>query len=274
MSLHSETLNIHQKGELIYITFPLFDRHGVRHAFTTRKGGVSEGMYASFNTGFNNGDSYDAVYKNFRRLCVEIGIDERSLVFGKQTHTNNIRTVSPEDIGKGIVKPLDYTDVDGLISNLPGVGLVTQYADCTPLAFFDPKKQVIATSHAGWRGTVKEIGRVTVERMTAEFGCSPDDIIAGIGPCIGQCCYEVDGPVVEGFDAIDYLNNDDFLTPKGNGKYMLDLKEANRLILLNAGIRPENIDVADLCTCCCHEYLHSHRYTGGKRGNLGLIISL
>ena len=274
MSLHSEKLNIHQNGELTYITFPLFDRFGIKHAFTTRKGGVSKGMYASFNTGFNNGDSREAVYENFRRLCSEIGVDERRLVFGKQTHTNNVRTVSPDDIGKGIVKPLDYDDVDGLVSNLPNVGLVTQYADCVPLLFFDPVKRVIATSHAGWRGTVKEIGAVTVARMEAEFGCRAEDVIAGIGPCIGQCCYEVDAPVVEGFDAIGYVDNDTILFPKGNGKYMLDLKEANRQILLHAGIKPENIDVADLCTCCCHEYLHSHRYTGGKRGNLGLIISL
>ena len=274
MKLKSKTLNIHQVGDLVYITFPLFEKHGIKHAFTTKLGGVSEGMYATFNTGFQNGDKYEAVYENFRRLCSAIGIDERRLVFGKQTHTNNVRTVSTEDIGKGIVKPLDYDNVDGLVSNLANVGLVTQYADCTPLMFYDPENRVIATSHAGWRGTVAEIGKVTVEKMAREFGSKPENIIAAIGPSISQCCYEVDDPVVSAFKKIEYLNTDDFLKDKGNGKYMLDLKTANRNILINAGIRPKNIDIADLCTCCEHEYLHSHRYTGGKRGNLGLIISL
>ena len=133
--------------------------------FTTRKGGASVGQYASFNTGFQNGDSYEAVYENFRRICSAINIDEKRLVFGKQTHTNNVRCVTNDDIGKGIIKPLDYDNVDGLISNLHGVGLVTQYADCTPLMFCDTKKRVIATSHAGWRGTAAQIGKVTVDKM-------------------------------------------------------------------------------------------------------------
>lgn len=272
--LTSKTLNVNKKGELIYITFPLFEKYGVKHAFTTRHGGASTGMYASFNTGFTNGDRYEDVYENFRRLCDAIGIDEKRLVFGKQTHTNNVRVVSEADVGKGIVKELDYNDVDGLVSNLPQVGLVTQYADCVPLMFYDPKNKVIATSHAGWRGTAAQIGRVTVETMKNTFGSDPADIIAGIGPCIGQCCYEVDAPVYNAFAAIDYLKLNTFFEDKKDGKYMLNLKEANRQILVNAGIRPENIDVADLCTCCNHEHLHSHRYTGGKRGNLGLIIAL
>lgn len=272
MNLKSKILNIHKKGELIYITFPLFDRFGIKHAFTTRMGGVSVGQYASFNTGFTNGDKHEAVYENFHRLCSALGIDEKRLVFAKQTHTNNVKAVTKEDIGKGIVKTLDYTDVDGLVSNLENVGLVTQYADCVPLMFCDVKNHVIATSHAGWRGTALQIGRVTVEKMISEFGCSADNIIAAIGPCIGKCCYEVDNPVYDAFERIGYLNMASIFEPLENGKFMLDLKEANRQILINAGIKPDNIDVADLCTCCSHEYLHSHRYTGGKRGNLGLII--
>lgn len=272
--LQSKTLNIHNENGLVYITFPLFDKYGVKHAFTTRIGGVSEGMYASFNTGFSNGDKYENVYENFRRICKAIDVDERRLVFGKQTHTNNVRNVTEEDIGKGIVKPQDYDDVDGLITDLQNVGLVTQYADCVPLMFFDTKRRVIATSHAGWRGTCAEIGRVTVERMVSDFGCNTDDIIAAIGPCIGKCCYEVDDPVRDAFSALSYMDEKRILTKKENGKYMLDLKEANRIILNNAGIADKNIDIADLCTCCNHTYLHSHRYTAGKRGNLGLIISL
>lgn len=273
MTLKSDTLNIHKEGELIYLTFPLFDKHGVIHAFTTRAGGVSESFYGSFNTSFSNGDRYESVYENFRRICSAIGLDEKKLIFSKQTHTKNIRTVSIDDIGKGIQKPLDYDDVDGLISNISGVGLVTQYADCVPLAFYDTRKKIAATSHAGWRGTVAEIGRVTIEQMKRDFDCNTEDIIAAIGPCIDKCCYEVDDPVYEAFSNIPYINKDDIFSPLGSGKYMLDLKTANKLILEKAGIKPENIDIADICTCCNHELLHSHRYTNGKRGNLGLIIS-
>ncbi len=272
--LNSNTLNIHNQNGLLYITFPLFDKYGIKHAFTTRIGGVSEGQFSSFNTGITNGDKYESVYENYRRLCSAIGVDERRLIHTRQTHTNNVRTACEDDIGKGLIKPLDYTDVDGLVSNLEGVGLVTQYADCVPLAFCDVKKRVIATSHAGWRGTAKEIGRITIEKMVTEFGCNTDDIIAAIGPCIGECCYEVDDPVYDALTSIPYMRKDAIFKKKDNGRYMLNLKETNRIILMNSGIKQENIDVADLCTCCNHKYLHSHRYTGGKRGNLGLVIAL
>lgn len=272
--LKSKTLNVRERDGLVYLTFPRFDECGVRHAFTTRIGGVSRGEYASFNTGFDRGEDYDTVYENYRRLCAAIGIDEKRLVLSRQTHTNNVHTVCEDDIGNGIVKPQAFSDVDGLISNLSNVGLVTQYADCVPLVFYDKAKKIIATSHSGWRGTVKEIGRVTVEKMTRDFGSDPSDIIAGIGPCIGSCCYEVDAPVYNAFCEIGYMPTNKIFKEKPNGKYMLDLKLANKYILIHAGIKEENIDVADLCTNCEHEYLHSHRYTGGKRGNLGLIIAL
>ncbi len=271
--LTSKTMNVHQSGELVYLTFPLFDKHGVKNAFTTRHGGVSEGDCASFNTSFDRGDSPDAVVENMKRICAAIGANCKKLIYAKQTHTNNVRIVSEADIGKGIVKPLDYTDVDGLVSALPGVALITQYADCVPLAFYDTAKKIIATSHAGWRGTASEIGSETVTAMRS-LGSNPADIIAGIGPSIGNCCYEVDDPVYSAMKAIDYMPLEKIFKIKPNGKYMLDLREANRQILIHAGIPPENIDVADICTNCNSEHLHSHRATGGRRGNLGLIISL
>ena len=115
---------------------------------------------------------------------------------------------------------------------------------------------------------------MTVEKMINEYGCNAEDIIAAIGPAIGVCCYEVDDPVIDEFKKITYLELKRIVFPKENGKYMLDLKDANRQILVNAGINPDNIDVADLCTCCNHTELHSHRATGGKRGNLAAIIEL
>ena len=267
-------MNLKTDGELQYLTFPLFEKNGVKHAFSTRHGGKSQGEFGSFNTSFDRGDDRDAVLYNMKRLCDAIGADYKSLIYAKQTHTNNVRIVTPEDIGKGIIKERDFDDVDGLISNLPEVALITQYADCVPLLFYDKVKKIIATSHAGWRGTALEIGRVTVLKMKEHFGSNPADIIAGIGPSIGSCCYEVDEPVFSAFSKIGYMPMSEIFTPKAEGKYMLDLKLANKIILMNAGIAPENIDVADICTNCNSEHLHSHRATGGRRGNLGLIISL
>ncbi len=272
--LISNTLKIVTKGDLQYIQFPkLLNCGAVRHLFSTRNGGVSQGDCATMNLSFNRNDKSENVLENYNRLCSAVGIDTSNLVLSQQTHTNNVITVTKEHCGTGVEKP-SFSDVDGLVTNTPGVALVTQYADCTPLLFCDPKKKVIATSHAGWRGTVKLIGEVTVQKMVNEFGCNREDIIAGIGPCIGQCCYEVDDPVYSEFEKLSFLNLGDIFIKKENGKYMLNLVEANRRILINAGILPQNIDASDICTCCNCKDLHSHRATAGKRGNLAAIIEL
>lgn len=271
--MKSNTLTINTLGNLVYITFPKLTASGaVSHAFSTRMGGVSEGKFASMNLSFNRGDERSSVLKNYEILCGAVGIDTKDLVLSHQTHTNNVKVVGKSDCGRGITKQ-SFEDVDGLITNERGVALVTQYADCTPLLFCDPVKRVIATSHAGWRGTVKEIGKVTVLKMREEFGCDPKDIIAAIGPAIGPCCYEVDEPVFEEFSKIG-LTDGGIFEDKGNGHYMLDLKRANFEILVKSGILPENIDVADICTCCNSAEMHSHRATKGERGNLAAIIEL
>lgn len=275
MMIKSKNLNINNKNGVMYITFPLLEKTGiVNHAFTTRIGGVSENMYSSMNMSFSNGDEYSSVLENYKRICNIIDVDINKVTLSRQTHTKNVRIITENDIGKGLSKERDYDDVDGLITNINGVCLVTHYADCTPLLFCDPIKKVVATSHAGWRGTASEIGKATVEKMVDAFGCDPKNIIAAIGPSICKNCYEVDSPVYDPISSIDYLNKDKIFKSKGNGKYMFDLWETNRQILINAGIRPENIDVTDLCTNCNPDVFHSHRFTGGKRGILAAMIAL
>lgn len=272
--IRSDNLIVVKKGELEYIKFPkLVDCGAVKHLFSTRNGGVSSGDCYAMNLSFNRNDTRENVLENYRILCNAEGIDISDLVLSHQTHTNNVISVGKEHRGVGITKP-SFCDVDGLITDEPGVALVTQYADCTPLLFCDPVKRVIATSHAGWRGTVKLIGKVTVEKMISDYGCNPKDIIAAIGPCIGRCCYEVDDLVATEIKKIDFLDTERVLISKPNGRYMLDLAETNRQILVNSGILTENIDVSDVCTCCNAKDLHSHRATGGKRGNLAAIIEL
>lgn len=272
--IKTSNLKLTVKGNLQYIQFPkLLNTGCVRHVFSTRHGGVSTGDCATMNLSFNRGEPRENVVKNYEILCEAVGIDTENLVLSQQTHTNNVISVTKENCGTGFNLP-PFCDVDGLVTNQSGVALVTQYADCTPLLFCDPVKKVIATSHAGWRGTAKLIGKVTIEKMVNEYGCNPENIIVGIGPCIAQCCYEVDETVYNEFATIDFLDMETIFINKPNGKYMLDLVEANKQILIKSGISENNIDVSDICTNCNSSDLHSHRATGGKRGNLAAIIEL
>jgi len=273
--INSTNLKINTDGELCYITFPSFEKTGIlRHAFSTRLGGVSTGMYSTMNLSFSNGDNLSSVKENFMRICNTIGVDFRKCVVSKQTHTVNLRVVDESDVGKGVTRDRDYDDVDGLVTNIPGVVLVTQFADCVPLLFCDPINKVIAASHAGWRGTVGKIGALTVQKMHDVFGSNPQDIIVGIAPSIMQCCFEVDEPVYKEFCNLGTVNTEDICEHKDNNKYNIDLQKTNKIILENAGIKPENITVTDLCTKCHADIFHSHRATGGKRGNLAAFISL
>ena len=273
--LKSKNLSVHLKDDLCYIGFPKFEKTSlVKVAFTTRMGGVSKGQFASMNVSTTNGDNLDDVKKNYEILGNAVGFDFKKTVLSRQTHTDNIRIVKEDDIGKGLIKDRDYNDVDGLITNISGVTLVTQFADCTPLLFLDPENKVIANVHSGWRGTVQQIGKRAVEIMQKEFGSKPENIIAAIGPCINKCCYEVDDPVYNEFAKREVFSLEKVFTKKENGKFMLDLVEANKEILLSAGIREENLDISDLCTHCSSHIFHSHHATAGKRGTLGAFITL
>lgn len=270
--------NIHKvnrDGSLCFITFPIFEKFPeLRHAFTTRHGGVSEGYFGKMNLSFTTGDNRDTVIENYRIISKALGIEPNNLVLSRQTHTANIKVVDKENCGTGIFREYDYSDIDALITNVPEVALVTHSADCCILAFYDPVKRVIAAAHAGWRGTVAEIGGATVKKMCERFGCRARDIIAGIAPSVGPCCYEVDMPVYSEFSKLEYLDLPQIFTEKGGGKFMLNLWLANKQILMHYGISENNIEVTDICTNCQCEHFHSHRATKGKRGVNGMILEL
>lgn len=270
----SKNLIVNDKNGVVFLTFPALQKHGVKHGFSTRLGGVSEGIFSSMNLSFSRGDDENAVLENYKRICNALGTDYKKCVLSRQTHTTNIRIVTEDDIGKGVIKERDYDDVDGLITNLQGVTLVTQFADCVGLLFYDPVKKVIATSHAGWRGTVGKIGEKTVKMMKEHFGSDPKDICAGIAPSIGKCCFEVDSPVAEEFYNMDIGGKDKIIHDDKNGKYHVDLWYTNYLTLIEAGLDPCNISVTDLCTKCHPDVFFSHRATMGKRGNLAALICL
>ena len=264
------------EGAVPYLSFPMFRDTGlVTDGFSTRLGGVSEGCFSSLNLSFDRGDDRAAVAENFRRMGEALGVRCEDMVLSQQTHTTNIRIVTDEDRGKGITRERDYTDIDGLITNVPGICLVTTYADCVPLYFLDPVKKVIALSHSGWRGTVGKIGKKTVELMHDNFGSDPADILAAVGPSVCQDCYEVSADVIDRFkEVFDRSVWDELFYGKPDGKYQLDLWKANEKIFLEAGIRKEHIAVTNVCTHCNSGILYSHRAMGDKRGNLCAFLAL
>lgn len=259
-----------------YLSFPVLDRTGlVKQGFSTKLGGVSQGKFATMNFTFTRGDNRSHVLENYHRMGKALGVDVERMVLSYQTHTTNVRLVTEEDAGKGIVKERDYEDVDGLITNIPGITLVTFYADCVPLYFLDPIHQAIGLSHSGWRGTVKRMGEVTVKKMEDAFGTKAEDVIACIGPSICKECYEVGIEVAQEFmKGFEKKHWGDILSEKTDGKYLLDLWRANEIVLLESGIKQENIQVTDICTHCNSDLLFSHRTTGNERGNLAAFLGI
>lgn len=276
---------IQKEKELVYLTFPSLEESGVvDHLFSTRLGGVSQGDIGSMNLSYHRGDEKENVDENFRRIGTLLGRDVADFVFTDQTHTTNVRVVTEQDRGKGIEREQDYEDVDGLVTDRPGIVLSAFFADCVPLLFVDPVRRAIGLSHSGWKGTVQKIGRVTVEAMQRAFGSQPGDIVAAIGPSICGSCYEVGEDVAGQFRQAFPANTGQeretngavksVLQEKGGGKYLLDLWEANRRVMREAGILEEHISVTDICTCCNPQFLFSHRASQGMRGNLGVFLVL
>ena len=239
--------------ELEYLTFPLLEETGiVKHLFSTRLGGVSGEEFASMNFSVDRGDRKENVMKNYGRIAEVLGCSAGDMTASHQTHTTNIRRMGPEDRGKGITSARDYENVDGLLTDEPGLVLVTFYADCVPLYFVDPVHRAIGLAHSGWKGTVGRMGECMVRAMERNFGSRPEE-------------------VAEQFEGV----GNGVVTPgKREGKYQLDLWLANKRILRQAGIPASRIAVTDICTCHNPEYLFSHRASGGRRGNLGAFMML
>lgn len=271
-----EKMKVHERAGVTFLTYPAFDdMPEIVHGFSTRLGGVSQGMYSSMNLSFTRGDKEEAVRENYRRIAAAVGFSPEDIVTSDQTHTANVRVITEEDRGNGITKPRPYQDVDGMITNVPGLVLATFYADCVPLYFVDPVHKAIGLSHSGWRGTVAKIGRVTIEKMSREYGTRPEELYVAVGPSICRDCYEVSEDVAEEFKkAFPKESWDGLFYEKGNGKYQLDLWEANRQIFLEAGVEEGHISMPNICTRCNPEFLFSHRASKGKRGNLGAFLGI
>ncbi len=255
---------------------PFAEMPFVKQAFSTRLGGVSKGIYASMNLGFNRGDDPADVSENFRRMAQAVGVSPERMVCSKQTHTSNIMKAESRHAGMGVTRPVSYDNIDALITNEPGLCLVTAYADCIPVIAADPAAGCIGAAHAGWRGIVSDIAGKMIKMMSDEYGSDPQNVTVFVGPGICQDCYEVSDDVADAFRN-RYGNGKArlVLTPgKISGKWQLDLLMANFLNLHEAGVPGDHVHIADVCTCCNPDILYSHRASCGKRGVLCNFISI
>ena len=237
------------------------------HAFTTRLGGVSTGMFASMNIGLHRGDTAENVTKNLQILADALGFDPKKLICTRQTHSDIVRCVTAADyLG---IDHHDYPECDALVTAQPGVALKVFTADCTPILLHDPVTGAVGAAHAGWRGTAADIAGKTVRAMVENFGAKRSNIRAAIGPNIGWCCFETDADVPQAMvEALGEVAQNHIRAQ--NGKYYVNLKAINAEFLRRAGV--QHIDISDACTKCENTRFWSHRITGKNRGSQGAII--
>ena len=256
-----------QTGELLYHTAENLDAvSGLRHGFSTRRGGISTGALDSLNLrgAEASGDAPERVLENYRRFCAAVGVDDRQAVLSGQVHGDTVRVVTEADAGKGLYRPRDY-EADALITDVPGLPLFVFSADCMVILLCDPAAGCVGAVHAGWRGTALEIVKKTVEKMAGAFGARPEHIQAAIGAGIGVCCFETDGDVPEAMEKAMGAEAAPFLHRRGE-KWMVDLKGLNRRQLELAGVPAAQIAVSGLCTACHPALYWSHRKMGNARG--------
>lgn len=258
-----------KSGALEYMTagnMPL------RHAFATRHGGKSSGIYSTLNFRISSDDDRDALRYNYKIICDELGTSPERLVFSKQVHEDTVRVVTSADCHTELFSDVPYR-ADGIITAERGLPLVIFIADCIPVLLYDPETPAIGAVHAGWRGTMLDITGKAVSEMGRAFGSKPENIRAAIGQGISSCCFETGEEVPAAARTLLGVEAEEFIRPGNNGRPMVDLKGINRSLLLRRGVLPENIEVSDECTSCQSEKYWSHRVTKGERGvNAAFII--
>jgi YfiH family protein len=266
----------HKKaGNVTFLTFPNLSHHKeLLHAISTRHGGVSSDNYSSLNLGFHVGDKHDRVKRNHQIVSQALRFDLSSLVSCQQVHHHSIARIDKSYHKKNCFLPDNaLPETDGLVTDVPGITLMTRYADCVPLLFYSPKTHTVALAHAGWKGTLGHIGPKTVELLTREFKCQRQDIHAALGPSIGPCCYEISNMMA--VQAVKELVKGEEYSKELPGKKLLfNLWQANKEELYHAGIREENLSCAEICTSCNVDQFFSYRREKQLTGRFGAFIGL
>ncbi len=264
---------VNEKDGVTFLSVPSFDETGLcKTLFSTRLGGVSKPPLDSMNLGFGRGDEEENVLSNYRLLGNAGGFDGMKTVAFSQVHGKDVCIATEKDAGEAFLPK--KREFDAIITNTPNLPIATYHADCTPVFLLDTKKHVVGVSHAGWRGTAAKTPKAAIDAMIRHFSSDPGDILAGIGPAIGKCCFETHGDVPDailesfGDRALEHISN------LPNGKFKVSLPHLNLLTLLDSGIPEENITLSEECTCCKSNLYWSHRKTGGVRGTMAAVIVL
>lgn len=244
-----------------YFSFYDWNWPWLQHGFSTRQGGVSEGEFHSLNLARSTDDTRENVQENRHRWLKELKLYGHKLVMGEQVHRSNIRAVN-------FSSPALIPETDGLFTD-EKIALMGLFADCLPLYFVVPSRLVIGLVHAGWRGTLLKIGPVSFKFLQELWGIMPSEVLVGLGPSIGSCCYEVGEDVVKDIED-RFLECIRFV----DEAYYLDLPYLNKLQLLEAGIREENIYGSRMCTACLEEEFYSHRRDTGRTGRMAGVVAL
>jgi len=262
-------------GNLTFLTFPnLLHHQGLLHAISTRQGGLSTGNYTSLNLAFHVGDNHDTVKRNHQLVSQALGFDLTSLVSCHQVHHHSIACIDKTYHYKDCFLPDNaLPETDGLVTDVPGITLLTRYADCVPLLFYGPEKHTVALAHAGWKGTLGQIGPKTVELLTREFKCQRKDIQVAVGPSIGPCCYEISNTMAVQATK-DLFKGEAYTRELSGRKLFFDLWQANKKELYQAGIKEENLSCAEICTACNIDQFFSYRKEKQVTGRFGAFIGL
>lgn len=245
-----------------------------KHAFSTRIGGISEGIFDSLNLGLHRGDINERVTENWRRFLEASGIGYRKFVCARQVHKNDVEIVT--SLNARLVYDDNAQDIeaDGFVTCEKGLPIVIFTADCVPVLLEDAKAGVIGAVHCGWRSTVADIEAVVIEKMCL-LGANREDIKIAIGPAIDKCCFEVGEEVIEAVDnLLGKEEGRNYRTNHKEGKYMLDLRGVVKRRFEQLKIDATNIDIVGECTMCHPETYYSHRYTNGERGSQASVICL
>jgi conserved hypothetical protein, YfiH family len=271
-----KNMHIETKSGVSFLTFDVFKNENLIAAVSTKNGGVSTGAYHSLNMGFSTDDAPEKVRENRKRFFDVLGIIPERLVNCALVHGIHMEKVGKADCGRGAQ---DFTSAipacDGLYTNEKNVPLGLNYADCTPLLFYDPVTSSIAVAHGGWRGTAGNIAGEAMRHLQESYGAEPKNIKAGIGPAIGKSVFEVEKDVVEAFEKIfDEEEMKRLSAPKGEGKILIDLPLANRILIERAGILPENIEDCGICTYCRNDLFYSYRKAAGRTGRHMAVMML
>ncbi|MBN2742970.1 MAG: peptidoglycan editing factor PgeF [Marinilabiliaceae bacterium] len=229
---------------------------------TNRDGGFSQAPYHSMNLGTHVNDHLPHVLSNRQALANRYGLRVEQFVYMNQVHGNSVAVIEKAD---GTIP-----QCDAMVTQTPGVVLMVLVADCVPIVLSDPSRQVVAVAHAGWRGTVSKITANVLNVMNDMYGCQSQDIQITIGPAIGRCCYQVGHEVIESVhqNCPEVISA---LIPQGDATHF-DLHGANRQILIENGINPNQIHQHQQCVCCHSEQWFSYRASGGRTGRFGMGV--